>query len=69
MASVQLPDAVAYKSAKLATLDTYPVGPTDCAAVALNVSVNGATPVLNALVPLELIVVFTRLSFCLMVSC
>jgi len=51
MASVQLPDAVAYKSAKLATLDTYPVGPTDWTAVALKVSVNGATPVLNALVP------------------
>jgi len=50
-ASVQVPDGMEYKSAKLATLDLYPVGPLFKLPVAMKVPVKGATPVLNAIVP------------------
>ena len=64
-----MPDGTEYKSAKLVAgaLDTYPVGPTFVEAVALKVPVNGAStqlslPLLNAVVPSELITVFNRFS-------
>jgi hypothetical protein len=50
-ASIQVPEGTEYRSAKLATLDLYAVGPLFKLPVAMKVPVKGATPVLNAFVP------------------